>query len=435
MKSIRRNLLVTLLISIAVVMLSGAYATYRVAQNEANSIFDYYLRQIALSLRDPRFRFDPTLDIPDEKNFDFIIRVWNQTGVTLYYSHPHRSLPNLTRLGYSTVVTPDGVWRVYAVQYHDETIEVAQPTRVRDAQAAGAALRTLMPFIFLLPLLGLLVWVIIGRGLRPLTQLTHAVLERTSDSLDPLQVKTDTHEIQPLITALNGLLARLQLSLDSQRAFIADAAHELRTPLTALQLQIQLFERAQDEPGRQSAIAEVKAGLQRTTHVLQQLLTLARQDPSAIEQPMAVVNLVEAAQRVVIEHQPLAQAKQIDLGICETVDDAHAVGNAESVHVLLANLVSNAVRYTPVGGKVDVRIGHSDHFFVSVCDTGPGIPLEARERVFDRFYRHPGSEEPGSGLGLAIVKSIAKRMGANVILQNNTGGGLCARVEFPPSTL
>jgi two-component system OmpR family sensor kinase len=167
MNSIRRTLLVTLIFGMSAVMLIGAYATYRVARTEANTIFDYYLRQIALSFRDQRFRLNPRVTIPDEKDFDFVIRVWNIDGVTIYYSRPHRNLPNLTKLGYSTVSTPSGTWRVFAIQYLDETIEVAQPVHVRDAQAASAALRTLTPFLFLLPLLGILIWIIVGRGLLP----------------------------------------------------------------------------------------------------------------------------------------------------------------------------------------------------------------------------------------------------------------------------
>ncbi|MEJ2397279.1 MAG: histidine kinase dimerization/phospho-acceptor domain-containing protein [Gammaproteobacteria bacterium] len=255
MKSIRRTLLVTLLVGMSTVMIIGAYATYRVARNEANTIFDYYLRQIALSFRDQRFKLNPRVNIPDEKDFDFVIRVWNVDGVTVYYSRPHRSLPNLTKLGYSTVKTPDGTWRVYAIQYLDETVEVAQPLSVRDTQAASAALRTLTPFMFLLPLLGLLIWFIVDRGLRPLTQLTRAVLPRTPASLEPLDEAASSKEVQPLILALNELLARLQSALEVQRAFIADAAHELRTPLTALQLQIQLVERAKDENQRVSALS------------------------------------------------------------------------------------------------------------------------------------------------------------------------------------
>lgn len=430
MNSIRKTLLITLLSGMGIVMLVGAYATYRVAQNEVNAVADYHLRQIALSLRDQRFQFSPTVPFSEDKNFDFVIRIWDRTGVTVYYSHPHRSLPSLTQLGYSTVATPDGNWRVFAIQYLDETIEVAQPLLVRNAQAANAALRTLTPFLILLPALGVVIWIIVEQGLKPLTRLTQAVRLRTPDSLEPLHDSSGTQEIQPLLNALNDLLARLQTAIHSQRAFIADAAHELRTPLTAVQLQTQVLERADNDAARQAAITDLKAGLKRTTHVVHQLLTLARQDPSGTEYEMTTVDLVEVTQRVVVEHQPLAEAKQIDLGICDSVSAAPIFTNSDALRVLLANLISNAVRYTPNGGKVDVRIGITDHVFVSICDTGPGIPPEERERVFDRFYRRAGTEDNGSGLGLAIVKTIAQRLDATVSLLDAEGGGLCARVDF-----
>lgn len=432
MKSIRRTLLVTLIFGMSAIMLIGAYATYQVARSEANTIFDYYLRQIALSFRDQRFLLNPRVTIPNEKDFDFVIRVWNINGVTIYYSRPHRNLPNLTKLGYSTVSTPSGTWRVFAIQYLDETIEVAQPLSVRDAQAASGALRTLTPFLFLLPLLGLLIWIIVERGLRPLTQLTRAVLTRTPNSLEPLHEATSTNEVQPLISALNELLARLQSALNAQRAFIADAAHELRTPLTALQLQIQLVERAQDDSQRTEAISELKTGLQRTTHVIQQLLTLARQDPANLDTSLEQVDVVALVQDVVIQHQPLAQAKQIDLGIAGSVEKAPVQTNGDSLRIMLANLIGNAVRYTPQGGKVDILVTHDGHYRVSICDTGPGIPDEEKARVFDRFYRRPGTSDSGSGLGLAIVKSIAERIRVRVMLEDNPGGGLCARVDFSP---
>lgn len=432
MKSIRRTLLVTLLVGMSVVMIVGAYATYRVAQTEANTIFDYYLRQIALSFRDQRFKLNPRVNIPDEKDFDFVIRVWNIAGVTVYYSRPHRTLPNLTKLGYSTVKTPDGTWRVYAIQYLDETVEVAQPLSVRDAQAANAALRTLTPFLFLLPLLGILIWFIVGRGLRPLTEVTRAVLTRTPNSLEPLDEAISSNEVQPLITALNELLARLQSALDAQRAFIADAAHELRTPLTALQLQIQLVERAQDENERESAIAELKAGLKRTTHVIQQLLTLARQDPSNVSVTSEPFDVIALVHDIVIQQQPLAQAKQIDFGTDTTCDKVILNSDADSVRIMLANLIGNALRYTPNGGKVDVKIELAEHCRIKICDTGPGIPDEEKKRVFDRFYRRAGHKESGSGLGLAIVNSIADRIDARVSLEDRSGGGLCACVEFVP---
>lgn len=431
MTSIRKTLLVTLLGGMSIVMLLGAYATYVVAQNEANAIFDYHLQQIALSLRNKRFQYNPSVPIPDEQNFDFVIRVWDRSGVTVYYSQPHRSLPGLTQLGYSTVSTSEGNWRVFAIQYRDETIEVAQPLQVRNTQAATAALRTLTPFLFLLPLLGLLIWFIVSQGLKPLMRLTAAVLERNPDSLEPLPAPASTEELQPLVMALNELLARLKSAMHSQRAFIADAAHELRTPLTALQLQVQLLERANDAAARQTAIADVKAGLHRTTHVVQQLLTLARQEPGATDQNAAIVNLAEIAQQVVIDHQLLAEAKHIDLGISAIPVNAPVLGNSDAIRIMLANLISNAIRYTPEHGNIDVLVGITDHSYVSVSDSGPGIPPEERSRVFDRFYRQPGSNATGSGLGLAIVKTIAQRLHAHVSLLDADTGGLCARVDFP----
>jgi len=430
MNSIRRTLLVALIVGMSLVMLIGAYATYRVAQNEANEIFDYYLRQIALSLRDPRFRFDPSMAIPDEKDLDVVIRIWNLTGVTVYYSHPHRNLPTLTRLGYSTVATRDGPWRVYAIQDLGETIEVAQPLEARNDKAASAALRILIPYLFLLPLLGVIIWIIINRGLRPLTQLTGAVLARTPDSLEPLHDTRGTRELQPLIAALNDLLARLHTALAAQRAFIADAAHELRTPLTALQLQLQLLERAATDAERTAALNELKAGLQRATHVVSQLLTLARQDPAVSPAAATPLDLVAVVREVIVEHQTLAQAKHIDLGLPESISEAELIANPDALRVMLTNLIGNAVRYTPSGGKVDVQIGRDDSLYITICDNGPGIPEQDLLRVFDRFYRRPGHDDTGSGLGLAIVKSIAERLQARVSLHNRPQGGLCARVEF-----
>lgn len=434
MKSIRRTLLVTLLVGLSVVMIIGAYATYRVAQTEANTIFDYYLRQIALSFRDQRFKLNPRIAIPDEKDFDFVIRVWNIAGVTVYYSRPHRSLPNLTKLGYSTVKTPDGIWRVFAIQFLDETIEVAQPQSVRDAQAATAALRTLTPFLFLLPLLGLLIWFIVGRGLRPLNLVTQAVISRTPDSLEPLDDAINLAEVQPLIAALNDLLGRLQSALNAQRAFIADAAHELRTPLAALQLQIQLVERAHDEAQRDVAIAELKTGLHRSTHVIQQLLTLARQDPGNVAISIGPFDIIALAHDLVIQQQPMAQSKNIDFGIVTSCDKVMINSDMDLVRIMLANLIANALRYTPDGGKVDMKIDIKNGCCISICDNGPGIPDDEKTRVFDRFYRRAGHNESGSGLGLAIVKSIAERLHTRVMLEDNPGGGLCARVEFPENS-
>lgn len=431
LNSIRRNLLAALLGAICVVMLLGGWATYRTARDEVGSMFDYQLQQLALSLRDQSFSGSAEALAADE-SLDYVIRVWNQTGLTVYFSKPHESLPELTRLGYSTANTSEGEWRVFAVQYHGLTIAVAQPMQVRNRLAASAAWHTLKPLFVSLPVLGFLIWFIVSLGLQPLARLAQSVQSRTPDSLAPLNEAGVPEEAQPLVFSLNDLLARLKTALDAQRALVADAAHELRTPLTALQLQLELVERATSDEQRTAALQELQTGLQRAIHAVQQLLTLARQEPGAAEYRFVPVKLAELVQQVVVEQERLAEAKNVDLGVTQTDETAVVSGDREGLRILLSNLVSNALRYTPAGGRVDVSCGLSEGAaFIAVDDSGPGIPVEDRERVFDRFYRGGQESEIGGGLGLSIVRAIAFRHQAKVGLNDSESGGLQARVIFP----
>ena len=430
MKSIRRNLLLALLGTMCAAMLVAGWATYRAAHHEADTLFDYHLRQIALSVRDQTFLGSPDF-LANDENLDYVIRVWDLSGLTVYYSKPHESLPELTQLGYSIAETSEGEWRVFATQYHGLTIAVAQPMRVRNRLATDAAWNTLRPFFFLLPVVGMLVWVLVGLGLRPLARLAESVRKRTPDSLAPLPDEGLPEEIQPLAASLNDLLARLQAAFAAQRDFVADAAHELRTPLTALQLQTQLVERAAGETERGAALDELKRGLQRTGHTVQQLLTLARLEPGAVSMPSVRVELATLAREAVVEQARVAEARDIDLGLAEVDSRAVVMGDAEALRILLSNLLANALRYTPRGGRVDVSCRMRDgQPVLEIADTGSGIPEAERERVFDRFYRRPGEQESGSGLGLAIVRAIADRHDAVVSLHAAQGGGLLARVVF-----
>ena len=430
MKSIRRNLLLALLGTMCAAMLIAGWATYRAAHHEADALFDYHLRQIALSVRDQTFLGSPDF-LANDENLDYVIRVWDLSGLTVYYSKPHESLPELTQLGYSIAETSEGEWRVFATQYHGLTIAVAQPMRVRNRLATDAAWNTLRPFFFLLPVVGMLVWVLVGLGLRPLARLAESVRKRTPDSLAPLPDEGLPEEIQPLAASLNDLLARLQAAFAAQRDFVADAAHELRTPLTALQLQTQLVERAAGDTERGAALDELKRGLQRTGHTVQQLLTLARLEPGAVSIPSVRVELATLAREAVVEQTRVAEARDIDLGLAEVDSRAVVMGDAEALRILLSNLLANALRYTPRGGRVDVSCRMRDgQPVLEIADTGPGIPEAERERVFDRFYRRPGEQESGSGLGLAIVRAIADRHDAVVSLHAAQGGGLLARVVF-----
>lgn len=430
MNSIRRKLLVWLLGAVLVAGLTAAWGIYRQARTELDAVFDYHLRQLALSLRNRSF--DGMLIEPADLagEFDFVIQVWDRDGGRLYFSRPYVALPDRARLGYDTVPSNDGMWRVFAIQAQGLTIQVAQPMGIRNRLAADSALRTLSPFLVLLPLLGLLVWVAVGRELRPLETVARAVGKRTATALDPLPAGGLPDEVRPLVGALNELLERLGRALAVQRDFVADAAHELRTPLAALRLQIQLAERAASAAERETAFATVKGGLDRATRVVEQLLTLARQDPEAGEPVMAAVDLSALARQVVAERSPLAEARHIDLGV-DGADGAEVVGDADGLRVMLANLIDNALHYAPDGGRIDVNVLSGRDVVLEVIDDGPGIPVAERERVFDRFYRRPGTDTPGSGLGLAIVSNIAGRHRARVTLDDAPGGrGLAVRVRF-----
>ena len=434
MTSLRRTLLVLLLGAVTAAVAIGAVATYRVVLTEADAMFDYHLRQLALSLRDQAFAnaFQPSVALdPDE--FDFVVQVRDASGVRLYLSHPHKVLPLDVQLGFSTIDTREGRFRVYAQIVRGQVIEVAQPLAVRSRMALGAALKSVWPFAAMLPILGLAVWWVVGRGLVPLDRLARGVAARSPTALEPLTEGNVPVEAQPLVRSLNDLLERLRLALNAQRAFTADAAHELRTPIAALKLQAQLAARAPDEATRRAAAADLEAGVERAAHVVEQLLALARVEPGAAERPLERVALDELAASVVADRTQFAIAKRIDLGIAQS-HRATVEGDPDALRTLLANLIDNALRYTPENGQVNVLVGETQaRPWLEVADNGPGIPADERARVFDRFYRVPGAGDSGSGLGLAIVSVIAKRHRAEVALDDAPGGGLRVRVTFPAS--
>ena len=272
----------------------------------------------------------------------------------------------------------------------------------------------------------------VGRGLRPLDEVAFAVGKRSADALEPLPESSLPQEVQPLIAALNDLLARLGRSLSLQRSFIADAAHELRTPLTAVSLQLQVAERASTQAERAAAFSKLKGGIERATRLVEQLLTLARSEPAAAaEQPFAMVNLTEVARQVVAERASIAEARRLDLGLSGNTP-LQIMGDAEALRVMLGNLVDNAINYTPPGGTVDVETAvDRGEAGLIVTDTGPGIPAEERERVFDRFYRRAAAGGPGSGLGLAIVRRLRSGIGPRRARRGSRGRGLKVTVRFP----
>jgi two-component system OmpR family sensor kinase/two-component system sensor histidine kinase QseC len=286
----------------------------------------------------------------------------------------------------------------------------------------------------LLPIMVAAVAWIVNRGLLPLRYVTAEVQRRDVRSLRPLGSENLPREIEPLVSELNRLLARLQKAFDDQRAFIGDAAHELRSPLTVLRLQLQLLDRAPDESARSEARGRLGASVERAIHLVEQLLTLARSDPQATAGDFESIDLSAAAAQGITDTHDLAIARNIDLSL-DAMPNILVRGDGEALRTLVRNLVDNAVRYTPPGGSVQVRCRRTaDGVLLEVSDSGPGIAPADRERVFDRFYRRAAAQESGTGLGLAIVKAIAERHKAAVLLDDAPGGGLHVAVNFPPGS-
>ncbi len=432
MRSIRLTLLLWLSLALCAGIIAAAGLIYVQARAAANRLFDYQMKQIALSL--PHQAFAPMGSDGDALDIgkDVVIQIWDQTGIRIYHSHERPRLPQRAALGFTNVATRNGVWRVFSAQLGETVVQVAQPLSARQELAAKTALNTTAPLLLVLPFMGVFIWLAVGRGLAPISLVARELRARGSDTLTPLTDSGMPEEIAPLTHALNDLLNRLGRALDAQRAFVADAAHELRTPLAALKLRIQLLERAEGEADRRTAIADLNRGLDRAEHLVRQLLTLSRQETDPADRPMASVDLLEIARRVIAEQAPIAADKDIDLGIAQGTP-ATLSGDPVALAAMLGNLIDNAIRYSPAAGRIDVSVSATDEAVtLTVTDTGPGIAAADRQRVFDRFYRIDGSQAQGSGLGLAIVKNVVDRHRGSIRLETGPDGqGLSVSITLP----
>ncbi|MEO8717813.1 MAG: ATP-binding protein [Burkholderiales bacterium] len=432
MTSIRRQLLLWLLGGMIAGTTIAAITTYLKVHEEASELFDSQLREIAVSLP-AGVAFAPLAPRDADPEEDIVVRIWGPGSQPIYDSQPDVVVPRAAGAGFSSIAAPEGRWRVYALQRGGQFVQVAQAESARDELAFSVALRSVAPFVALIPMLAALIGIVVGRALRALARVARALTSRSQDALQPLSIEGMPPEIRPMLDALNDLLQRLERSLEAQRVFVADAAHELRSPLAALKLQLELAERAEPGPRQAQAIAKLHGRLDRATHLVQQLLALAREEPQSARTPRQRLDLAGIARQVVVDLDDAADARGADLGL-ELRDSPTVTGSAEGLRALLVNLVENALRHAPRGGHVDVAVSRrGDTPVLQVIDDGPGIEPEERARIFDRFYRGRDAQGSGSGLGLAIVKRIVERDGAAIELAEAAGGrGLAVTVTFPP---
>lgn len=430
MKSIRARLLLVLLGMLTLIALVMGGVTYRNVLAETEALFDYQLRQMALSLRDQGEVSESQAGALANDQLDFVVQIWTLDGRSIYATRPHEELPSRALLGLADVRVRGEVWRTFSVATPGRVIQVAQPLATRKRLAAEAALRSIVPLLILVPLLAALAWWLSAMALSPLNRVAAEVKSRDDKLLQPLAEQGLPDEVSPLVNALNGLLQRLGQTLETQRAFLSDAAHELRSPLTALKLQIESLRRAPDDAARAQAVASLSDGIDRAARIVEQLLALARSEPGAQPPAMETLDLSELVRQAVADTVPYAVSRGSAFSL-QADEPVTVRGERQGLTALVRNLADNAVRYSPRGSQIELHVFMDGRVpMLQVDDAGPGIPPAERERVFDRFYRRAAGGEEGTGLGLAIVKSVAARHGASVTLGESPLGGLRVGVRF-----
>ncbi len=432
--SLRGRLLGFVLASILLAALGLGVTAYRGALRDADAMFDLHLQQMAHSLRGSTPLGTAADGDYGEEGYDVFVQIWGPDGTQMFRS-ARSALPPRAVLGFSDAVVDGNRYRVYSLQTPLQTVQIAQDMDARQARARALALRATLPMALMAPLLMLAVGWIITRSLAPVQRMRREVADRADDDLSPLPEQDLPDEVRPLVQEINLLFQRVGSAFEAQKNFVADAAHELRSPLTALKLQAESLRRAGDAASREAATVRLQQGIDRAIRLVGQLLVLARQETTdtPADDPSGPVDLEALVAEAIAAVLPQAQQRRIDLGLAASAP-AQVQGQSAALHILLGNLLDNALKYTPEGGQVDVTLGvEGGAPQLTVEDSGPGIPQADRERAFDRFYRAAGAGAEGSGLGLAIVRAIAERHGATVQLDHSPRlGGLRVRLRFAP---
>ncbi len=363
------------------------------------------------------------------------IQVWDKYGQLLLStpSAPPNALSSLTK-GFSQQKTDNHTWYIYTQQIPQNHywLMVAERSDIREEMRNNILLSMLLGAIFAVILVMVLIKKVIKTGLSPLLKLSNAMQERDLDYLQPVKlIDTPPAELKPVLHALNHLLGRLDEGLERERRFLADAAHELRTPMAVLKLQLQVAQQYTDPALMQQAITKALLGVDRSTRVVEQLLTLARLEPDKHLLERATIDLVQLAQEIIALQVPLALAHHQQLSLSYDKKTAiHSLGNKVLLGVLLRNLIDNALRYTTEGGNIDVIVKQQENgILLAVYDTGCGVPEQDIPRLRQRFYRHEQSADTqGTGLGLSIVQRIAELHEAKIEIYNREEGGLAVEI-------
>lgn len=421
-QSVQFRLALALSLAILLVaVLAGVFAFFS-ALDEAHEMQDDALHQVAMLVdrqqMSPRYPNGPATPGDDEES-RIIVQYLADGSRASGNDDEVIPLPFPTDLadGLSTLTVGGEAFRALVrTTTSGQRIVVAQETGARDKDARESAWRSLLPFLILFPVLLLVVSDLVRKLFRPIAVLSAEIDQRAEQDLHPIDERDVPSEIKPFVVAINRLLQRVDSSMETQRRFIADAAHELRSPLTALSLQAEHLAAANLSPLAHDRLLPLRRGIERGRQLLDQLLALAKAQSAPLP-PSSTVSVHRVYRRVLADLLPLAEAKHLDIGV-EGEQDLQVLMHEVDLITLVKNLVDNAIRYTPDGGRIDLCLALDQGAArLSIRDTGPGIPSEEQQRVFDAFYRGLGTQQIGSGLGLSIVKAIAERAGARVTLE------------------
>jgi two-component system sensor histidine kinase QseC len=434
------RLLAAVLGAVALIWLATAAVSYRDARRQIDELLDAHLAQAAALLvaqASHELEEIETEHAPELHPYGHRVafQVWERGSRLRVHSAdaPTRRLsPQAT--GFSDVDVEGRRWRVFGTWAGKRRflIQVGEERAARDRLATSVVTNLLTPMVVALPALGLLVWLGVRWGTRPVAALRAQVVARDPGNLAPLEVADPPAELAPLVGSLNRLLERVRASVEGERRFTADAAHELRTPVAAIRAHAEVARGAATDAERRAALESILAGCDRAARAIDQLLVLARLDPGDAGGRGEPCDLRAVAKAALAEIAPMAVARGVDV---ELAPGPAVVlpGNADLLGLLVRNLADNAVRHGGRGGSARVAVAREGAVArLVVADQGPGVPPAARAALGQRFHRLAGAGEPGTGLGLSIVKRIAELHRARVDFRDGPGGrGLAVVVEFP----
>jgi signal transduction histidine kinase len=438
MNSIKLKLLIILTATIITATLITTLSVYTQIKNETNKLFDYQLKQVAeIFLNTSSIPWDQFKNKNDaeEIDADFAVVVFDNHHKQSYTTGITSEIPYPDGLGYREMTISKEVWHTYSLKNENRTVMFLQPEKVRDTFAVSTAFNSIIPFLLILPIFAILILIILKNGFMPLVEVQETIEKLNENTLEPLNFFTVPKELQSLIEALNKTILRLRIAIEARKNFVADAAHELRTPLSVLKIQLELVYKATDKTEKQLLLHKLEKGIERSSRLVEQLLTLSRQENYSVHATHdEEIDLAQLISEVLVESLPLAEVKEIEFEV-NAIQKTILYANKYEIETVISNLIDNAIGYTPRNGLVSLNLFNQNNMAIlEISDNGIGIKDTDKTRIFDRFYRVTNNSTMGSGLGLSIVKEICDKYDASIEVKDNFPKGSVFSIKFQKSS-